>query len=266
MKVKNVALSEQTIANEIPAFCQKWKICEFSLFCPALPVAWEAGDSEVSSAPDSRIGVLVTFEADLHPTICDLVQMRDELTSLLGQTVCLLPKESIEQSENYIRRQQILDTAIVVYDSGCCRLTAPPELINPLTPAEQDQALLLDVLIACRRIQRYTSDICWEQFQQCDCTLLQDATVRQLECIGETIKHISQSTKTQHPESPWSLIINVCECLACEDNQAEAETIWQAVQQGVPRLICYIEPFVFPGVPVHRSSDYGSSSLVSEPV
>ncbi|WP_416676431.1 HepT-like ribonuclease domain-containing protein [Egbenema bharatensis] len=265
MKVKNVALSEQTIANEIPAFCQKWKICQFSLFCPALPVAWEAGNSGVSQSAGSSIGVLVNFEPDIHPTSCDLVQMRDELTSILGQTVCLLPKEAIEQSENYIRRQQILDAAIVVYDSGCCHLSEPPELTNPLTAAEQEQALLLDVLIACQRIQRYTSDICWEQFQTCDCTLLQDATVRQLELIGEAIKQISQTTKTQHPEIPWSVIIDVCDCLTCEEHQAEAETIWQAVEQGIPRLIRYIEPLVWPGVPIPPSSDYVSSSLISEP-
>jgi uncharacterized protein with HEPN domain/predicted nucleotidyltransferase len=271
MKVKRVALPESTIACELPALCQKWNICQLALFCPVLSaMLWEAGgEVGLRNAEENSMGVLVSFEADSYPTMVDLAQMRDELQSLLGQTVYLLPKESIEQSENYIRRQQILAAAIVVYDSGCCHLDTPAELTNLLTESEQDQSLLLDVLIACRRIQRYTSDICWEQFQTCDCTLLQDATVRQLELLGDAIQRISQNTKAQYPDIPWSLIINICDCLTCEENRADADMIWQAVEQVVPRLLRYIELIVSSGAKAHSSSDYssrdyGSSSLVSE--
>jgi hypothetical protein len=43
--------------------------------------------------------------------------MKRELETLLGREVDLVTKKSIEQSHNWIRRQEILGTAQVVYVS-----------------------------------------------------------------------------------------------------------------------------------------------------
>lgn len=44
--------------------------------------------------------------------------MKRELTVLLGREVDLLTKKSIEQSHNWVHRQEILGTAQVVYGAG----------------------------------------------------------------------------------------------------------------------------------------------------
>jgi uncharacterized protein with HEPN domain/predicted nucleotidyltransferase len=268
MEVQNIGLLSQILP-----FCQKWEICEFSLVDVGCCYdTWEDsgsnGDRENSNQGDSdriRIGALVTFAPETHPSILDLLQMKDEFQQLWGQTVYFLPKESIEQSENYIRRQQILNSAIVIYTAGCTQAIGSFKSFKRLTQAEQDESLLLDILIACRRIQRYSIDLCWEQFQHCDCTLLQDAIVQQLELIGNAARKISQTTKDRHPNIPWSCLVNICECLNCEHNRAEADLIWEAIQQHIPHLIQQIE-LIVPTEQTDSTSNYASVSLMSESV
>jgi hypothetical protein len=45
----------------------------------------------------------------------DVVEMQDELETILGRKVDLVERRAIEQSENYIRRRYILDSAEPVY-------------------------------------------------------------------------------------------------------------------------------------------------------
>ena len=248
------------LSDRILAFCQRWRICEFSL----VDAVWcnDVGDDDPAEESKNGVDALVQFEVEAAPTVLDLAQMKDELKQLFGKPLNLLPRESVEQSENYIRRQRILKSANVIYDSGCCRPIACLEAPKAITLEEQDAVLLLDILIACRRIQRYTTDICWEKFQQCDCTLLQDATVQQLELIGNAVQHLSQRTKNQHPDIPWEQIMDICDCLVCENHRADADTIWEVVQKGVPRLIQCIERLV---PPEEQTLDYKSLSFASEP-
>ncbi|GAB4384880.1 MAG: hypothetical protein Kow00121_48990 [Elainellaceae cyanobacterium] len=230
MQVKNIELP----IDQISEFCQQWKIREFSLFGSVLRDDFHEG---------SDIDVMIVFEPDIYPTLTDMVQMKAELKQVFNREVDLVTKADVEQSENYIRRQRILNSAQMIYSSGCCAASTSAAIADSLNPAERDEALLLDILIACCRIERYTSGVCWEEFQK-DCTLLQDATVRQLEIIGEAVKHLSPTTQQMYTDIPWSLIIDVCDCLTCEDNQADAATIWHAVQNGVPKLLQRIKQLV----------------------
>ncbi len=68
--------------------------------------------------PDSDIDVMVSFEDNSTWGILELVRMKRELQTLLGREVDLLTKKSIEQSHNWIRQQEILGTAQVVYVAG----------------------------------------------------------------------------------------------------------------------------------------------------
>lgn len=230
MQVKTIELP----VDQISEFCQRWKICEFSLFGSAL---WN--DFQDSSDVD----VLVAFEPEMHPTLLDLKQMQDELKSIFGRKIELVTRESIEQSENYIRRQRILNSARVVYRSGCCSSTAFTEVAKPLSPTERDESLLLDILIACHRVRRYTCGVSWEEFQK-DCTLLQDATIWQLEIIGEAIKKLSPRTKELYSDIPWSCLLNVCDCLTCPDKQVDIAAIWDVIQNDIPALAQRLEPFI----------------------
>ncbi len=87
-------------------FCQKWKITELALFGSILRSDFH---------PDSDIDILVTFQPNAPWTLLDLVIMQQELETQLQRDVDLIEKSVIEKSSNGIRRQQILDTAQVIY-------------------------------------------------------------------------------------------------------------------------------------------------------
>lgn len=93
-------------AEQLSTFCQRWAITELALFGSIL---------RPDFGPDSDVDVLVTFHPQSHPTLLDLTLMEDELSALLKRPVDLMSKRAIEKSPNYLRRQQILDSAQVIY-------------------------------------------------------------------------------------------------------------------------------------------------------
>lgn len=101
-------LQIQLPQKEIADFCQLWQIKEFSVFGSVLREDFRS---------DSDIDVMVSFAADAPWGLLEFVRMKRELETLLGREVDLLTKESIEQSDNWIRRQEILGTAQIVYVS-----------------------------------------------------------------------------------------------------------------------------------------------------
>lgn len=97
-----IQLSHQALA----AFCQQWKVKEMSFFGSVLREDFR---------PDSDVDVMVSFEENAPWGLLELAHMKRELKALLGREVDLLTKKSIEQSHNWIRQQEILGTAQVVY-------------------------------------------------------------------------------------------------------------------------------------------------------
>jgi uncharacterized protein len=67
--------------------------------------------------PDSDIDILVTFNPDAKVSLLDLVDMQYELEALSQRSVDLLTKKSVLNSTNWIRRQAILNTAQIIYES-----------------------------------------------------------------------------------------------------------------------------------------------------
>jgi len=94
--------------RRIARFCRRWKIKEFSLFGSVL---------RDDFSPDSDVDVMVDFHGDPHWTLLDLAQMQEELEGVLGRKVDLLTRRGVRQSRNPLRRQAILSTAEVVYES-----------------------------------------------------------------------------------------------------------------------------------------------------
>ena len=95
--------------DRISAFCRKWRIVEFSLFGSVLREDFR---------PESDVDVLVAFAPDARWSLVDLDRMEEELRALFGRRVDLLERRTVEQSDNYIRRRQILGSAEPIYVAG----------------------------------------------------------------------------------------------------------------------------------------------------
>ena len=93
----------------IAEFCQSHQIERLAMFGSVLRDDFR---------PDSDVDVLVSFAPGARCGLFDLVRMEEELGAILGRKVDLVEREAVEQSENYIRRQYILDSEEPVYVAG----------------------------------------------------------------------------------------------------------------------------------------------------
>jgi predicted nucleotidyltransferase len=100
-----------TIAIDVPKaqlreFCRKWKVTEFALFGSV------TRPEEFGNASD--VDVLVNFAADSGWSLYDIMDMRDELKTIFGRDVDLAERSAIEASRNYLRRAEILGSAVLL--------------------------------------------------------------------------------------------------------------------------------------------------------
>jgi predicted nucleotidyltransferase len=95
--------------EQIDAFCRRWHIGELAFFGSVL---------RDDFGRDSDVDVLVTFAPEADWSLFDHLRMEQELVELLGRKVDLFSKRAVERSHNRLRRQEILNTAEVIYAPG----------------------------------------------------------------------------------------------------------------------------------------------------
>ena len=108
--IKEVKIASHILIpiERIAELCDRWQITEFALFGSVLRDDFR---------PDSDIDVLVSFAPTAQRGLTETLQIRDELEALFGRPVDLLVKAAIERSDNWLRRQNILNAAKVIYCS-----------------------------------------------------------------------------------------------------------------------------------------------------
>jgi uncharacterized protein len=94
--------------DEIEAFSRRWRIRKLALFGSVLRDDFR---------PESDIDVLVSFKPDAGIDLFDLVRMEEEFSKILGRSVDIVTRQSVESSENYIRKREILESTETIYVS-----------------------------------------------------------------------------------------------------------------------------------------------------
>ena len=95
-------------ADALKEFCARHKIKSLALFGSVL---------REDFGPSSDIDVLVEYEDRARHDLWDHFYMQEELERMLGRHVDLINRQALEQSQNWIRRQAILESAQTVYVS-----------------------------------------------------------------------------------------------------------------------------------------------------
>jgi predicted nucleotidyltransferase len=93
---------------QIAEFCQRWQLTELSVFGSVLRDDFR---------PDSDIDLLVGYAPDVRRRLVDHARMEEELAEMLGRKIDLCSKLGVEHSRNWIIRNNILDSAEIVYES-----------------------------------------------------------------------------------------------------------------------------------------------------
>ena len=69
----------------------------------------------------------------------------------------------------------------------------------------------------------------------------QDAVIRNLEIIGEAVKHLSPELRQQHPDIPWKQIAGMRDEMIHEYFGVDVAIVWKVVERPLPPLRQTIE-------------------------
>ena len=103
------------------------------------------------------------------------------------------------------------------------------------------RVFLDDIVEACGKINRYTSEFSLERFLQDEKTI--DAVVRNLEVIGEAAKMLPEDTR-RDVDVDWKRIAGLRDVLIHEYFGIDVEIIWDIVQTKVPDLFRKVSSYL----------------------
>ena len=103
MKVQNIDIP----LEKVKIFCDLWKVRQFALFGSVLRDDFQ---------PTSDIDVMVQFEPDAFVTFVNLEDMEAKLVTIFDRKIDLVTRDGIKNSRNYLRREESLNSAKVVYE------------------------------------------------------------------------------------------------------------------------------------------------------
>jgi uncharacterized protein len=99
-----------TTPNQLNDFCGKWNIEELALFGSVL-----RDDFRVGGDDPSDIDFLYLFTQDVRYSFFDVMHLREELENLLHRKIDFVSKNAIQKSHNWLRRQEILGSGMIIY-------------------------------------------------------------------------------------------------------------------------------------------------------
>jgi uncharacterized protein len=94
--------------DRLAEFCTRWNVQRLSVFGSVL---------RENFSSQSDVDFLVEFTPSAIPSLWEQMAMEAELAQMLGRSVDMVDRAALDESRNWIRRQEILSTARVVYDS-----------------------------------------------------------------------------------------------------------------------------------------------------
>ncbi len=106
----------------------------------------------------------------------------------------------------------------------------------------KDKDFILDIIEACERILNYTKNLSYEDFFKN--SEKQDAVIRNIEIIGEAVKHLSDEVKNKYGEIDWKSIAGMRDKLIHFYFGLNLEIVWKVIEKEIPKLKNFIKEII----------------------
>ena len=103
----------------------------------------------------------------------------------------------------------------------------------------RDDALLLDMLLACRKLVRFTQGLTSDAFQQNE--LVQSAVIREFQVLGDAARLVTDATQQTHPQIPWRTIAGMRNRLVHAYFDIRLDAVWDTIQNDIPPLLTALQ-------------------------
>ena len=98
---------------------------------------------------------------------------------------------------------------------------------------KRDETVYLQhILDAIARIEEYLYGVDEEMFSQRNLT--QDGVIRQLEIIGEAVRHVSEEIRGKYSEIPWEDIAGMRDKLIHDYFGVDIDKVWLTASEDIP--------------------------------
>ncbi|OCQ95903.1 hypothetical protein AMR42_16345 [Limnothrix sp. PR1529] len=101
--------------EQLRDFCIRWQIAELAVFGSILRDDFRDRGDDVSD-----IDLLYSLNQSSSHSLFDIMQMREELEKLCHRRIDLISKQGIKNSRNWLRRQEILNSEMILYAQRQC--------------------------------------------------------------------------------------------------------------------------------------------------
>jgi len=107
-------------------------------------------------------------------------------------------------------------------------------------PGEREWRLYLDDMLRfAGKVQLYTQGL--TQIGFVENTIIYDATLRNLELIGEAASKIPDEIRLVHPAIPWRQIVATRNRLIHGYLGIDDDTIWSIIERDIPALVVQLQ-------------------------
>jgi len=101
-------------------------------------------------------------------------------------------------------------------------------------PKRSPRLLIIDIIDAIKKIEKYTKAIDFNEFSQDDKTV--DAVCRNLEIIGEAANRFPSEFTDQHQTIEWRKIVGLRNRIVHGYFGVDKEVIWEIISNYIPNL------------------------------